>query len=75
MYFGGMSKSTLPHKMLRRAEVQERCALSRAGIYKLMAAGKFPRPVQVTARAVRWHSDEIEAWLTSRPRASGQAAA
>ena len=47
-------------------------ALSCAGIYKLMRSGKFPEPIKVTSRAVRWKSEEVAAWIASRPRATGE---
>ena len=58
--------------MLRRTEVQEMTGLSCAGIYKCMRAGKFPEPIKVTDRAVRWPRSEVEAWLADRPRATGE---
>lgn len=58
-------------RMLRRAEVEVATGLTRSTIYAEMRAGRFPEPVQVTARAVRWPASEIEAWLAKRPRATG----
>ena len=62
------------NRLLRRREVEERTGLARTTIYRKMREGSFPEPIQVGARAVRWPASEIEAWLTSRPRASGEAA-
>ncbi|MXW59448.1 MAG: AlpA family phage regulatory protein [Acidimicrobiia bacterium] len=31
----------------------------------------FPEPIRVGQRAVRWHASEIDAWLATRPRATG----
>ena len=61
-------------RMLRREEVEARCGIARTTIYRLMRAGQFPEPLQVGPRAVRWPASEIEAWLASRPRATGEAA-
>ena len=47
--------------------------LPTASLYKEMREGRFPEPVRISARSVRWHRAEVEAWLASRPRASGQA--
>ena len=60
-------------RLMRRAEVEERTGLARTTIYRKMREGSFPEPIQVGVRAVRWSSTEIEAWLASRPRATGEA--
>ena len=61
-------------RLLRRGEVESRVGLKRSSIYREMRAGRFPIPVKVGERAVRWPASEIEAWLAGRPRASGEAA-
>ena len=62
-------------RLMRREEVETRCGIARTTIYRLMRCGQFPEPIKVGARAVRWSSTEIEAWLASRPRATGEARA
>ena len=61
-------------RLLRRQEVEERCQLSRSTLYRMMREGEFPEPIKVGARAVRWPELEIEAWLSDRPRATGDLA-
>ena len=61
--------------MLRREEVQDRTGLSRSAIYRLMREGDFPPPRRLGQRAVRWRESDLEAWLASRPLATGQKAA
>ena len=39
-----------------------------SSIYALVAEGLFPRPLQVGRRAVRWIEQEVQEWLSSRPR-------
>ena len=58
--------------MLRREEVQKRTGLSRSAIYRLMREADFPLPHRVGQRAVRWRESDLEAWLASRPLATGQ---
>ena len=58
-------------RLMTRSEVEERTGLSRTSIYRLMREGTFPEPIKIGPRAVRWHESEIEAYLASRPRASG----
>lgn len=55
-------------RLLRRAEVEHLCGLSRSQIYRMLEEGKFPVPVTVGARAKRWREDEIALWIESRPR-------
>ncbi|MDP2263363.1 MAG: AlpA family phage regulatory protein [Hydrogenophaga sp.] len=40
--------------------------LSPASLYRAIAAGSFPRPVPLSARAVGWPSDVVEQWITTR---------
>ena len=64
---------TDPHdRLLRRAEVEAWTGLSTTTIYRLMRAGKFPRPLKISAKAVRWWASEIAAWLDSLPRSTGE---
>ena len=58
-------------RLLRLAEVRTRCGLSRSSLYRQMGEGAFPRPLRVGVRAVRWPESEVEAWLATRPRATG----
>jgi prophage regulatory protein len=60
-------------RFLRLAEVRNRVGYGRATIYRLMAAGQFPRAYSLGARAVAWLESEIDAWIEARVRA-GQAA-
>ena len=50
-------------------EVTEATALSRSVIYALMAESRFPKPIRVGTRAVRWIEDEVADYIASRPRA------
>ena len=74
-WYGGVSltlhKPDLPDRLLRREEVEQRCALTRTSIYRKMREGSFPLPLKVGVRAVRWPESEIETWLSERPRARG----
>ena len=62
-----------PHdRLLRRADVEDWTGLSTTTIYRLMRAGKFPLPLKIGDKAVRWWASEIEAWLAGLPRATGE---
>ena len=56
--------------ILRLPVVMARTGLSRSTIYAKVAAGEFPEPISLGARAVGWISDEVEAWLIARVEAS-----
>ena len=55
-------------RLLTRREVQRQVGLSGSAIYQGVKAGRFPSPIRVTDRAVRWPESEIIAWLETRPR-------
>ena len=59
-------------RLLRREEVEARCGITRTTIYRLMREGRFPEPLKIGERAVRWPESEITAWLASLPRATGE---
>jgi prophage regulatory protein len=46
--------------------VKSKVGLETSQIYQLVAAGKFPAPVPIGARAVAWVEDEIDAWIDER---------
>ena len=58
-------------KLMTRREVEETVRLGRSAIYKLMREGVFPIPIRVGSRSVRWRASEIDEYLETRPRASG----
>lgn len=53
-------------RLIRLKEVQHRVGLGRSTIYRWMAEGKFPRPVQLGGYAVAWAEDEIEIWIARK---------
>ena len=57
--------------LLTRRQVEALCRLSTSSIYRFMRDGLFPEPIRVGRRAVRWYASEIDEWLASRPRATG----
>lgn len=52
--------------LIRLPRVQEIIPYSRSQIYNLIAAGEFPAPVKLGARASAWVEQEILAWAESR---------
>lgn len=53
--------------LLRRPMVEQITGLGRSAIYAQVAQGVFPAPVRLTAKSVAWRSDEVQAWVDSRP--------
>ena len=54
-------------RLLKRPEVEAIVGLGTSSRYRLMKAGKFPRPIRVGTRAVRWRGSDLAQWLDSRP--------
>ena len=53
-------------QIVKRPEVEAATGLSRSSLYRLAAAGQFPRPIRLGPRAVGWRADEIAAWIEAR---------
>ncbi|HGS5146677.1 helix-turn-helix transcriptional regulator [Vibrio diabolicus] len=53
-------------RLIRLKEVIEKTGLSRAYVYKLMAAGSFPKSVSLGYRCVAWVESEVEDWVLER---------
>ncbi len=56
--------------LLRLPAVISRTGLSRPRIYAYIAAGTFPRQINLGARAVGWLESEVTAWINDRIAAS-----
>lgn len=52
-----------PMAILRLPAVKARTGLSRATIYRKIQCAEFPRPHQLSQRAVGWLEADIEAWI------------
>ena len=52
--------------ILRMDEVKRRVGVGRTTILEMVAAGRFPRPIKLTTRAVGWSSAEVDAWIAER---------
>ena len=53
-------------RLIRLPEVKHRVGLGRSTIYRWMAEGRFPKPVQLGGYVVAWPEDEIERWILGR---------
>jgi prophage regulatory protein len=52
--------------VIRPKDIEPYTGLSIQTIYRLMKNGSFPAPLQLSANAVGWPLEAIEAWLASR---------
>lgn len=53
-------------RLIRLPEVKHRVGLGRSTIYRWIAEGRFPKPVQLGSYAVAWAEDELDRWVESR---------
>lgn len=53
-------------RLIRLKEVQHRVGLGRSTIYRWMAEGKFPKPVQLGGSTVAWSEGEVDRWIAKR---------
>ena len=70
-----LNGATNETRFLRIEEVAGFLNVSRRHIYKMMQVADFPKPIKLGPQAARWRSDEVEAWIASRPRGTMNAAA
>ena len=61
-----MENQEAKKRILRRPHVEEMTGLRRSTIYAAIAAGTFPKPIHLGARAVGWLEGEIDQWLAER---------
>ena len=59
-----------PPAILRLPEVMRLTRLGRSTIYRLLAVGQFPSPVQLSVRAVGWRRSDVDNWTAERPQVS-----
>ena len=80
LHLSGSSESNvfledvMEYRFLTRPEVETLTKLSRSSIYRLIRSKppKFPLPIRISSRAVRWRESEIRDYIDSRPRATGE---
>ena len=59
----------MPKRLLRVAEVMDRCGFKRTTLHRLVKRDDFPKPVMLTNRAVAWLESDVEEWIESRHEA------
>lgn len=53
-------------RFLRRATVQDVTGLPESSLYRLIADGKFPKPIKLSEHRVAWLEDDIANWQAER---------
>lgn len=53
-------------RIYRMKELCQTYGLSRSTIYRLIEAGRFPKPIKISAKAVGWISTDLDEWVASR---------
>ena len=56
------------NSLLRLPDVQKLTGLSRSSVYRLEAAGEFPKRVRLSERATAWRENELLDWIDARPQ-------
>jgi prophage regulatory protein len=55
--------------LLNARDLVQAIRKSRSWLYAEIAAGRFPKPIRVGARAVVWRESQIREWLAAREEA------
>ena len=60
------------NKILRLPAVINGVGLSRSSIYLKVSKGEFPKPINLSHRAVGWLESDIDSWLEQQIQKSKQ---
>ena len=61
-----MTNTPAPLQLLRLPEVVNRTGLGRSTVWALIAQGRFPRQVKLSARSSAWVAAEVDKWAADR---------
>ncbi len=65
-------KKSPTSEYLRSAELLEIVPFSRATLWRMVQAEKFPAPVKVSPRITAWKRSEVEAWVAAQVAPDGR---
>lgn len=54
--------------LLSRRDLEAKLSLSRSAVARLVSAPRFPAPITIGSRNVRWFESEVDEWLQRQPR-------
>ena len=52
-------------RLLRLSELTLQLGISRSTVYRYVAAGRLPAPIQLSTRCIVWKASVIEAWIAT----------
>lgn len=55
-----------PKRLVRPKATADRMGISKTTLYRLIKAGKFPKPIRISDQATGWPEEVIDAWIASR---------
>ncbi|WP_330997897.1 helix-turn-helix transcriptional regulator [Gluconobacter oxydans] len=62
---GAMSETL--DQLLTAQEVADKLRTTPSNLYRKIKAGRFPAPIQLSVRCVRWRESDVARWLNSLP--------
>ena len=66
--YNTFSADAVQHRTILRLEkVLYSTGLSRSVLYDLIKKGEFPRQRKISQKSIGWFSDEVQAFIDSRP--------
>jgi prophage regulatory protein len=60
--------------LLRMADVVKKTGLSRSTVGRLIAKGRFPKPIKISGVMTRWISCDVDSWIFELAEISSNAA-
>ena len=54
------------YKVMKLHEVVGTTGVARSTLYKMIAQGTFPEPIQLGQRSVGWIESEVQSWIKSK---------
>lgn len=57
-------------RIVRERELEPIDGLSRSTRRREIAAGRYPKAIQLTDYTIGWRLSEVQAWIDARPRSS-----
>ena len=61
-----LDAAKIPTALLKLSTVEAIAGLSKASIYRKVASGEFPQPVQLGTRCTRWRAGDVTAWAAAQ---------
>jgi prophage regulatory protein len=60
------SKRPEQDRIIKMAELERICGMSRSTIYSEMKMKRFPPQVKLTTRGVGWSQNEVQKWIAAQ---------